>query len=141
MDWNYPKVLCKRLDITRKTKKRILLKKVADNVYASGVLTKLENIPVDGSLTFTANIYLGPQSKEDLAAAAEGLPYTVDYGWLTFIASPLFSVLSGIQKVVINWGIAIILLTVLIKLLFIHFQLQAINQWLKCAKLLHDCKA
>lgn len=104
--------------LPEKQKREFYSKKVADNVYASGVLTKLENIPVDGSLTFTANIYLGPQSKEDLAAAAEGLPYTVDYGWLTFIASPLFSVLSGIQKVVINWGIAIILLTVLIKLLF-----------------------
>jgi len=42
----------------------------------------------------------------------------VDYGWLTVIASPLFWVLSMIQKMVHNWGVAIILLTVLIKLAF-----------------------
>jgi YidC/Oxa1 family membrane protein insertase len=42
----------------------------------------------------------------------------VDYGWLTVIATPLFWVLSSIQKLVHNWGVAIILLTVLIKLAF-----------------------
>lgn len=93
-------------------------KKVADNIYASGLLSKINTIFPGESGTFISNVYLGPQSKSDLSAAAEGLEYAVDYGWLTFIASPLFSVLSAIQKVVINWGVAIILLTVLIKLLF-----------------------
>lgn len=93
-------------------------KKVADNIYASGVLSKLENIPAETARSFSVNVYIGPQTKEDLVAAADGLKYTVDYGWLTFIASPLFSILSGIQKVVINWGMAIIILTILIKILF-----------------------
>jgi YidC/Oxa1 family membrane protein insertase len=42
----------------------------------------------------------------------------VDYGWLAFIASPLFKILDLIQDVVGNWGVAIILLTILIKLVF-----------------------
>jgi YidC/Oxa1 family membrane protein insertase len=93
-------------------------KKVADNIYASGILTKLESIPAGAARNFSANVYIGPQTKDDLVAAAEGLKFTVDYGWLTFIASPLFAILSGIQKVVTNWGVAIIILTMLIKLFF-----------------------
>jgi YidC/Oxa1 family membrane protein insertase len=49
---------------------------------------------------------------------ADGLQYTVDYGRLTIIATPLFWLLSEIQKLVHNWGGAIILLTILIKLVF-----------------------
>jgi YidC/Oxa1 family membrane protein insertase len=61
---------------------------------------------------------MGPQTHDDLVKAAPGLEYTVDYGWLSFIASPLFMILSIIQDVVGNWGYSIILLTVLIKLAF-----------------------
>ena len=48
----------------------------------------------------------------------ESLKLTVDYGWLTFIAAPLFWVLEWLHKMVGNWGWAIILLTILIKLVF-----------------------
>ncbi|MDB4042235.1 membrane protein insertase YidC [Methylophilaceae bacterium] len=93
-------------------------KKIADNIYAAGMVTKLPNIESNKNVSFAVELYAGPQSKDDLVLAAKGMKYTVDYGWLTIIASPLFSVLSGIYKMVGNWGIAIILLTVLIKLLF-----------------------
>jgi len=92
--------------------------KIADNIYSAGVISQLGNIPSGQSKEFSVNIFSGPQLKDDLINAAEGLEYVVDYGWLTFIASPLFSVMSGIHSMVGNWGIAIILLTLLIKLLF-----------------------
>ena len=63
-------------------------------------------------------LYAGPQEQEKLSKLAPGLDLTVDYGWLTVIAAPLFWVLSMIHKGVGNWGVAIILLTVLIKLVF-----------------------
>ena len=47
----------------------------------------------------------------------------VDYGWLTAIAKPLFWLLDALHKVVGNWGWAIVLLTILVKLAF--FPLQA----------------
>ena len=100
------------------TPRELYSKKVAENIYASGTLASLGELGSGDTKVFTSELFVGPQSKDDLKAAAEGLSYTVDYGWLTFIASPLFSVLSGIQKAVINWGLAIILLTILIKLLF-----------------------
>ena len=67
-------------------------------------------------------IYLGSKEQARLKALEDdgfkGLALTVDYGFLTFIADPLFTVLSWIHDVVGNWGWAIILLTILIKLLF-----------------------
>jgi YidC/Oxa1 family membrane protein insertase len=98
--------------------RELYAKKVADNIYAAGMVTKLPSIEPNKNISFEVKLYAGPQSKDDLILAAEGMKYSVDYGWLTIIASPLFSVLSGIHKMVGNWGISIILLTVLIKLLF-----------------------
>ena len=91
---------------------------MTSNTYASGLKTGLSEILPGESLSFNATLYSGPQAKELLEKAAPGMELTVDYGWLTILAAPLFSVLSGIQKVVVNWGVSIILLTVLIKLLF-----------------------
>jgi len=63
-------------------------------------------------------LYAGPQEQEKIAKLAPGLDLTIDYGWLTIIAVPLFWVLSWFYQWVGNWGVAIILLTILIKILF-----------------------
>lgn len=93
-------------------------KKLAEGVFSIGSVSPLQTIAAGESLTIPAKLYAGPQTRNDLQAAAPGLEYTVDYGWLTVIAMPLFWILSAIEKVVHNWGVAIILLTVLIKLVF-----------------------
>jgi len=63
-------------------------------------------------------LYAGPKEHHRLEQAAEGLVLTVDYGWLTVIAAPLFWTLEWLFKLVHNWGWAIILLTLLIKIVF-----------------------
>jgi YidC/Oxa1 family membrane protein insertase len=68
-------------------------------------------------------LYVGPKEQSRLKkleadGTAPGIGLTVDYGVLTFIAAPLFWLLSWIHRLVHNWGFAIILLTVLIKLAF-----------------------
>ena len=93
-------------------------KKIADNMYSVGVISKLPTILAGQTFSFSSSLFAGPQAKEALNDAALGMNYVVDYGILHFIASPLFSVLTGIHKMVGNWGISIILLTVLIKLMF-----------------------
>lgn len=65
-------------------------------------------------------IYVGPKIQSDLSVLAPGLELTLDYGYLWFIAQPLFWLLMKIHDYVGNWGWAIILLTVLIKLAFFH---------------------
>jgi YidC/Oxa1 family membrane protein insertase len=93
-------------------------KKLTDKIYSIGTVSALGSIAPGAALNVDAKFYAGPQTHSDLKATAPGLEYTVDYGWLTVIASPLFWVLSAIEKLVHNWGVAIILLTVLIKLAF-----------------------
>lgn len=92
--------------------------KLGDKVFAIGAKSGLGMIAPGASKEVSADLYMGPQTHDELVKTAPGLEYTVDYGWLTFIASPLFMVLSAINSLVHNWGVAIILLTILIKLAF-----------------------
>jgi len=91
--------------------------KVEANLFAVGVKLPIPTILPGQTISVSAPLYVGPASTR-LDEVAPGLGLTVDYGWLTIIASPLFVVLSFIQGWVQNWGIAIIVLTLLIKLLF-----------------------
>jgi len=91
---------------------------VEGGLYASGVIVPLGAIAAGGKASVTVPLYAGPQEQDKLDRLAPGLDLTVDYGWLTVIAVPLFWVLAWINGWAGNWGIAIILLTVLIKLLF-----------------------
>ncbi len=93
-------------------------KQLSGNVFSIGSVSALGEIAPGASAGMSAKFYSGPQTQSQLKAVAPGLEYTVDYGWLTIIAAPLFWVLSSIHKLVNNWGVAIILLTVLIKLAF-----------------------
>ncbi|ACL74385.1 protein translocase subunit YidC [Thioalkalivibrio sulfidiphilus HL-EbGr7] len=67
---------------------------------------------------FTSRFWVGPKEQAALKAIQPGLELTVDYGMLSFLAKPLFWVLDWIHNVVGNWGWAIIILTILIKLVF-----------------------
>jgi YidC/Oxa1 family membrane protein insertase len=69
-------------------------------------------------VVFTDQLFVGPKLQDQLEATAHRLRLTVDYGWLTVISQPLFWVLSKIYGLVGNWGWAIVLMTVLIKLVF-----------------------
>ena len=73
--------------------------------------------------TITNQLYVGPKNQSVLADLATHLDLVVDYGWLWWIAQPLYWLLTMIQSVVSNWGVAIILLTLSVKLLL--FQLSA----------------
>lgn len=89
-----------------------------EHIFRIGSKSTLNTIAPGASLTVPARLYSGPQTKKDLVETAPGLEYTVDYGWLKMVASPLFWVLSLIHSLVQNWGVAIILLTLLIKAAF-----------------------
>jgi len=93
-------------------------KKLTDKFYAIGLLTPGTSIGAGSRADIKASLFAGPQTEKDLIAAAPGLEYAVDYGWLTVIAKPLFWVLSKLNGLVHNWGVAIILLTILIKAAF-----------------------
>jgi YidC/Oxa1 family membrane protein insertase len=68
--------------------------------------------------SFSDQLFVGPKLQDQLKSTAPQLRLTVDYGWLTVISQPLFWLLSKIHGVVGNWGWAIVILTILIKLMF-----------------------
>jgi len=94
-----------------------LLEKRQDGSYAGRLLVPVSVAP-GADATVDVSLYAGPQEKRRLEAAAPGLDLVVDYGWLAIIAWPLFWLLEKLHALTGNWGVAIILLTVLIKLIF-----------------------
>ena len=87
--------------------------------YAIGMKATNETQVATGTTQTLNNLlYVGPKIQQELEVIAPGLELTVDYGVLTFIAKPIFWLLTKIHNFVGNWGWAIILLTMLIKLVF-----------------------
>ena len=64
------------------------------------------------------DVYVGPKAIEQLEKLKVNLEDSLDYGKFSFIANPLMSVLRAFHSVVGNWGVAIILLTILVKIVF-----------------------
>jgi YidC/Oxa1 family membrane protein insertase len=70
------------------------------------------------SAQFTTTLFAGPKLQAQLEATSPELGHVADYGRLYFLAQPLFRALAFVHKVTGNWGVAIILVTLLLKLLF-----------------------
>ena len=74
-------------------------------------------VAAGASHTRNARLYVGPKQQEKLDSIAPGLGLTIDYGKVTIFAKPVFWLLNHLHKLVGNWGFAIILTTLLVKLL------------------------
>ena len=86
--------------------------------YVIGVAGDSQRIAAGQSGALHTEFFLGPKIQERLIDAAPGLERTVDFGYLWFIAEPLHWLLKQLHSFMGNWGLAIILLTILIKLVF-----------------------
>jgi len=95
-----------------------VVEKRADGIYAGRALVALPALAPGASARVQVPLYAGPQEQRRLQAAAPGFDLVVDYGWLTIIAWPLFWLLEKFHALSGNWGVAIILLTIAIKLVF-----------------------
>ena len=73
------------------------------------------SIPAGATETITSSLWTGPKLQNKMAEVANHLDLTVDYGWAWFIAKPLFWLLTFIQSIVSNWGVAIICVTLVVK--------------------------
>ena len=85
---------------------------------SSSIRRSLVAIAPGASETFATTLFVGPKLQEQLEKIDKSLKLTVDYGWLTIISQPLFWLLSFVHGFVANWGVAIIVVTFLIKLAF-----------------------
>ena len=78
----------------------------------------LQTVVAGGTAGFSEKLFVGPKLQDQLKATGPKLELTVDYGKLTIISQPRFWLLQQVHKVVGNWGLAIIIVTFLLKLLF-----------------------
>jgi len=101
-----------------KTAREYAVEKRADGIYVARALIAAGTIAPGAGATVDVPLYAGPQEQNRLLAVAPGFDLVVDYGWLTIIAWPLFWLLEKFHVLSGNWGVAIILLTVLIKIVF-----------------------
>lgn len=88
----------------------------SDGTYLFGFTTPARVIAPGRSSTFSASFYVGPKDQQRLQEISPNLNLTVDYGFLWWLAVPLFQVMATVQSYVSNWGVAIILLTLAVKL-------------------------
>jgi YidC/Oxa1 family membrane protein insertase len=101
-----------------KTPREFYTRKLDGDLYSAGAIVPVGPIAPGATARIAVPLYAGPQDQDRLQAVAPGLQLVVDYGWLTVIAAPLFWVLKVFHGWLGNWGLAIILLTVVIKLIF-----------------------
>jgi YidC/Oxa1 family membrane protein insertase len=101
-----------------KSPREFYARKLPDGLYAAGVILATPQAAPGESARVSTQLFSGPQEQIRLKKAAAGLDLVVDYGWLAILAWPLFAVLEFFHGWTGNWGAAIILLTISIKLVF-----------------------
>ncbi|HYN44306.1 MAG TPA: membrane protein insertase YidC [Thermoanaerobaculia bacterium] len=74
-------------------------------------------VVLSGTGTVEAGLYFGPKDIDVLRAVRPGMEKLIDYGWFAVIVAPLLWLLKFFHGVFPNWGVAIILATVVIKIL------------------------
>ncbi len=85
--------------------------------YWVGVMQPALSLPAKGSASTTFSVYIGPKEMERLKALNVNLEEAIDYGWFTIVAIPILYLLKFFYGLVHNYGVAIILLTIFVKLL------------------------
>ena len=92
--------------------------RIDNGLYRIGMQTPLGVVAQGSTVVEKARLFVGPQEEKVLETIAPGFELLKDYGYLTILAKPIFWLLEKIHGYVGNWGWAIILLTILIKLVF-----------------------
>ncbi len=84
----------------------------------SSTISKRQTVLPGASKIFTTTLYVGPKLQSQLEQIDPKLKLTVDYGWLTILSGPMFWLLNKLFGIIGNWGVAIMGVTILIKLAF-----------------------
>ena len=88
------------------------------DIYSVGFVESVLTVGRGEEKSIKAQLYAGPEITEDLGKLAPGLELAVDYGILWPICQPIFWLLKKAFQLTSNWGLAIILTTIIIKALF-----------------------
>ena len=97
----------------------IRIKKTGDT-YISDTAVSAVVVPSHQTETIVTRLFVGPRDQSVLNAAQQhisGIAETIDYGWFWFLARPMLWLLNAINSLVMNYGVAIIIMTILLRLL------------------------
>ena len=86
-------------------------------------------------------VYVGPKDYDDLKKMNPPLHGLISFGWLEFIAEPLFHGLKWIHNYVPNWGWAIVVLTVVINMLLFPLRISSYKTTMKMQRVAPEIKA
>jgi YidC/Oxa1 family membrane protein insertase len=95
----------------------------------------VSSVAADSEARLGATLYVGPKVQSYLEEVAPNLRLTVDFGWLWFIANPLFWLLDQIHSLIGNWGWSIVLLTIVVKLVMWPLSAKAYKSMARMRKL------
>ncbi len=76
------------------------------------------NLAPGAMAAYSYNTFLGPKEYDLLVKQKNGLEEAIEFGWFGFMAKPLLVVLNFFQRYLVNYGLAIVLMTVIIKIIF-----------------------
>lgn len=105
--------------------RELFARKIDTNLYSVGMVAPLPAIAPASRLSQTARLFVGPQEEKALEAIYPGLELVKDYGWLTILSKPLYWLLYELNRVIGNWGWAIVALVVVLKMAFYWLNSQA----------------
>lgn len=108
--------------------------RVLNGLYIAGFLAPAVNVAPGQQATLSSTLYAGPKDIDQLEQVSPDLGLTIDYGILWFIASPLYTLLKWIHSIVGNWGLAIIGVTLMVKLALFHLNAKAFKSMAKMRK-------
>ena len=95
------------------------VKKQDAKLYEADAIANAVSIAAGETKVLTTNLFVGPREQSVLDAAntkIAGIDETIDYGWFWFLARPMLWALNGLNSIVMNYGVAIIILTILLRL-------------------------
>jgi YidC/Oxa1 family membrane protein insertase len=115
---------------------KIFLKKLKNqDMYLLGFISPETVVKSGSKAEVSARFYVGPKNIDDLEAIAENLDLTIDFGFLWWIAKPIFHLLDYIHDHIGNWGWSIIVLTIIIKAIFFYPSAMSYRSMAKMRKL------
>jgi len=110
-------------------------KALKDGHFVIGSFSPATTVPSNGTATLASRLYAGPKIQPAMEQVAKGLELTVDYSVLTFIGKPIYWLLNQLHSVTGNWGVAIIGVTLCIKLLFFPLSQASFKSMAKMRKI------
>jgi len=110
-------------------------KALNDNRYVIGTYSPSVTVNANSDAQFVSQLFAGPKIQPMMEKIAPGLELTVDYSFLTFIGKPIYWLLNQIHNAAGNWGVAIIGVTLCIKLLFFPLSQSSYRSMAKMRKI------